>query len=98
MTENRTLRWVRRPALYVGWAFLVAAGLVAAYRMDPYVFGFASLGLAWATGAVAIVGVAAVVLSRRSSGSARLLVAVALLVAAVALAIAFRILGGFNWA
>lgn len=88
----------RSPAFYVGWAVLVAGGLAVAYRVDPYVFGFASLGLAWATGAVAMVGIAAVVLSRRATGRAKLLVTASLLVAAAALAIALRILSGFKWA
>ena len=89
---------VRNPKLYWAWTFVVLVALVAAYPVDPYVFGFASLGLAWATGGIGIVGLAAVVLSKTATARARLAVGAALLIAGVALAVSFRILGGFRWA
>jgi hypothetical protein len=92
------MRVLRASAFYVVWALFVTASLLAAYRIDPYVFGFASLAFAWATGAVAVAGLAAVVFSRGSSGRSKVLVAGALLVAAAAVAVALHTLGGFTWA
>lgn len=92
------LRVLRAPLAYVAWAFCVVAGLLVAYPLDPYIFGFAGLALALATGAVAALGLLFVMFSCGSSARAKLVVAVSLLVAAAAVAAAIRVLGGFKWA
>lgn len=93
----RAMRVLRAPAFYVVWALFVIVGLLSAYWIDPYIFGLFSLGSAWATGVVTLSGLVAVVFSRRSQAHAKLVVGSALLVAAVAVAIALRVLGGFHW-
>lgn len=84
--------------LYWAWSLVVVVALGAAYLFDPHVFGLASLGLAWATGVVGVVGLVAVVLSNAVSTRTRLAVIAALLVTGAAVAVSLRILGGFRWA
>ena len=91
-------RVLSSPAVYCGWAVLVVAALLGTYRIDPYVFAFTALGLAWLTGAVAIVAVAVLALwgwgwTRRR----RLLVAFGLAVAVAAVARALAVLRTFSW-
>ena len=40
----RAMRVLRAPAFYVVWALFVIVGLLSAYWIDPYIFGFFSLG------------------------------------------------------
>lgn len=94
----RTMRVLRGTAFYVVWALFVILGLLASYQVDPFVFGFFSLASAWATGCVVLVGLVLVVLSRGADARSRLVVASALLVAALAVALSLRVLGGFKWA
>lgn len=88
----------RAPLFYINWALLVALALPLSYKTDPYIFGLATLGLAWATGAIALTGLFLVVLSRDSRPRSKALVAGALVLASAAVAIALRLLGGFKWA
>lgn len=91
------MRFLLSPRLYIGWSAFVMMALVASYNFDPYVFGFATLGLAWATGLVAIGGLV-VICSRSASKGSRLVVAVAVLVACLAVAASIAVLDGFKWA
>jgi ABC-type sugar transport system permease subunit len=87
------------PWAYGGWlVFLVAAFLVT-YRIDPYVYAFTVLGLAWVSGLVVAVGIVASVLGKRSGhpGRAAWIGASALAIAATVIA-ALQILKGFRWA
>ena len=92
------MRLVRNPKTYWVWTLIVVAALGGAYPIDPYVFGFVSLGLAWATGGVAVLALVAVVLSRAASARAKVAVCLALLVAGLAIALSLQVLGGFHWA
>ena len=87
------------PWTHLGWlAFLVAAFLVT-YRIDPYVYGFTVLGLAWVSGVVVAVGILAVVLEIRSGrpGRAVWIGASSLATAATVIA-ALQVLRGIRWA
>ena len=86
------------PIVYVAWAAIVVLSLVGTYPVDPYVFGFTALGLAWLTGALTLIGIIACLLPRAVSGAAKAVIVGSLVVAAGAIALAFRVLGGFNWA
>ena len=86
------------PTPYAGWAILVVASLAATYFADPYIFGFTTLGLAWLTGAVALVGLAVCVLSKTTPAAKRLVIVGFLFVAAAAIATALSVLRTFNWA
>jgi hypothetical protein len=92
-------RLASSPLLYGGWALIVVTALVGTYPVDPYVFGFTALGLAWLTGAVAIVAVAAMALWAWDwSWPRRLIVAGAVAVSIAALARALAVLSTFKWA
>lgn len=41
-----------KPYLYISWLFISCLTQVAAYFIDPYVFGFAILWSAWVCGAL----------------------------------------------
>jgi hypothetical protein len=75
------------PTPYVVWAGVVSSALFASYYNDPYVFGFTTLGLAWLTAAMGLLGLAD-----------RAIILGALAVAAAAIAKALDTLSGFNWA
>lgn len=92
------MRILRAPTFHVAWAGVVVIGLLAAYRLEPYIFGLVSLVFAWATAAVAVAGLFMVVLSREASRRARLIVAGSLLLAGTAVAVALQLLRGFSWA
>ena len=92
-------RVLSSPALYWGWAIFAVAALLLSYPIDPYVFGFTALGLAWLTGAVTIAAVAAVALwAWEWTWPRRLLVVSAVAVAVFAVAQALAILRTFKWA
>jgi hypothetical protein len=87
------------PWTHHGWlAFLVAAFLVT-YRVDPYVYAFTVIGLAWISGLVVAVGIVAIVLGIRSGrrGRASWIAASSLATVATVIA-ALVILKGFRWA
>jgi hypothetical protein len=86
------------PVLYVIWALTVLAALCGSYFADPYVFGLATLGLAWLTAAVGILGISIILVSKRLRTRDRAVILAALVIAAAAIAEAFRRLGTFNWA
>ena len=92
------MRFLRNPRSYWAWALIVLVSLGGAYRIDPYVFGLVSLGLAWTTGVVGVVGLVAVVLPRAVSVRSKVAVCAALLVAALAIVASLEVLGGFHWA
>jgi len=92
-------RLLSSPVLYGGWALVVVAALAGTYPVDPYVFGFTALGLAWLTGALAIVAVGAMALWAWDwSWTRRLLVVGGVVVAVAAVARALAILRTFSWA
>jgi hypothetical protein len=95
---GRLQRLLSSPMLYGGWAIFVVAALVVAYPIDPYVFAFTALILAWMTGAVVIAAVAAVALwAWEWSWRRRLLVAAPVALAVFAVAQALGILRTFKW-
>lgn len=85
------------PAPYAGWAILVVASLTATYFAHPYIFGFTTVGLAWLTGVVVLVGFASCVLSPTPTAT-RMVIFGCLFVAAAAIATALAVLQTFNWA
>jgi len=89
---------IANPVIYVTWAVIVVAGLGVAYRTDPYIFAFAAIGLAWVTGAMSLIGLAAALLRRPAHPSARIMIVMALAVAVAAIAVAFGVLRTFKWA
>jgi hypothetical protein len=96
---SRLQRFASSPATYAAWAVLVMAALVATYPVDPYLFAFTALGLAWLTGAVAIVAVGALAFWGWDwTWTRRLLVLAGVTVAVGAVAQALAILRTFSWA
>jgi hypothetical protein len=92
-------RLLSSPWMYGGWAVLVVGALVGTYPVDPYVFGFTALGLAWVTGALTIVAVAALGFWGWEWGwPRRLLVIAAMVVSIAAVARALALLRTFSWA
>ena len=91
-------RLLSDPRLYVAWAVLVVAALYAAYRTDPYIFGFAAFALAGVSGLIAVAGALFVVLRPGSSRSDRLVVLAALLLSGIAVLRALALLKTFRWA
>ena len=92
-------RALSSPLLYGGWAVVVVIGLLATYPIDPYVFAFTALGLAWLTGLVAIAAVAAIGFwGWEWTRTRRLIIAVEMAVAVAAVARALALLRTFNWA
>lgn len=90
-------RLIAAPIGYVAWTAIVILALVGTYPVDPYVFGFTTLGLAWLTGAVALAGILACFL-RETSRAAKAVILVSVLIAAGAVAVALDVLSGFSWA
>ncbi|HZI77899.1 MAG TPA: hypothetical protein VFD69_00225 [Vicinamibacterales bacterium] len=92
-------RVLSSPLLYCGWAVVVVLALVFTYPVDPYLYGFTALGLAWLTGAVAILAVAALGFwGWEWTWGRRLLVVAGVAVAVAAVARALAILQTFKWA
>jgi hypothetical protein len=92
-------RLLSSPLLYGGWAVLVVGALVGTYPVDPYLYGFTALGLAWLTGVVTIAAVAALALWGWAwTWTRRLLVAGAVAASIAAVAQALAILRTFKWA
>jgi len=84
--------------LYGAWAIFVVAALAGAYPIDPYLFAFTTLILAWLTGAVVIAAVAAVALWAWDwSWQRRLLVVAPVTLAVLAVAQALALLRTFTW-
>ena len=91
-------RVLSSPVLYWSWAIFAVAALFFTFPIDPYVFAFAALGLAWLTGAVTIGAVAAVALwAWEWTWPRRLLVVSGIAVAVFAVAQALAILRTFEW-
>jgi hypothetical protein len=86
------------PLPYGVWAATVVTALYATYFVDPYVFGLTTLGLAWLTGAVTLVGLIASLFSKRPRLRDRVIIVVALVIATAAIAKALITLSRFNWA
>ena len=86
------------PVLYWGWAVFAVAALFLTYPVDPYLYAFTALGLAWLTGAVAIAAVAAVAFwAWEWTWPRRLLVVSGVAAAVFAVAQGLAILRTFKW-
>jgi predicted exporter len=84
--------------VYGGWAIFVVASIGVAYPVDPYLFAFTALILAWLTAAVVIAAVAAVALwAWEWSWRRRLLVVAPVALAVLAVAQALALLRTFTW-
>jgi hypothetical protein len=83
-----------RARTYVAWLALLIAVYLATWPIDPYVYGFAVLGLAWASGAAVLC--ALVGAFRSPPARVRLVVVAALIVAANVAA--FAALKTIRWA
>lgn len=94
--RSRTLRIVASPVSYFRWAAFTVAALLAAYPTDPYVFGFTTLGLAWATGFVTLLAIGGLFVAE--GWRARLAVVALAGAAIAAVAKALAILATFRWA
>ena len=86
------------PAPYILWALFVSAALYGAFVVDPHVFGFTTLALAWLTAGVSLVGLATCMFSKRPIRRDRVIIIAALALAAAVLVKALCTLGAFNWA
>jgi hypothetical protein len=92
-------RLLSSPWVYGGWAVLVVTALAGTYPVDPYLYGFTALGLAWFTGALTIAAVAALGFwGWEWSWPRRLSVIAAIAVSIAAVAQALAILRTFKWA
>jgi hypothetical protein len=92
-------RVLSSPVLYWGWAILAIGALFLTYPIDPYVYAFTTLGLAWLTGAVTLAAVAAAALwAWEWTWPRRLLVVSGVALAVFAVAQALAILRTFKWA
>jgi hypothetical protein len=87
------------PWTHGGWLAFVAAAFLVTYRVEPYVYGFTVLGLAWVSGLVVAVGVVAIALGIRSGhrGRSAWIAASSLATAATVIA-ALQVLKGIRWA
>ena len=93
-----TNRYTTSPMPYVVWTLLVSAALYGTYFSDPYLFGFTTLGLAWLTGAIALLGLGACLFSTRPRARDRVIIVVALVLSGAAVARALAVLSTFKWA
>src|SRR5688572_26000428 len=92
VTEPPMRKLITAPILYAAWAAIVIAALVGTYPVDPYVFGFTTLGLAWLTGGMWLLGLVACVLPGAASRGGRVAILGALIIAASAVGVALRVL------
>ncbi len=81
--------FLTRTGTYAAWLAFAVATYVATWFVDPYVFGFAVLGVGSVSGAVAVSGLVAAIrrdgsASRRGVGWLALLIAAASIAAFVA--------------
>jgi len=76
-----------KPLPYVVWLVLSSVILVAAWAIDPYVFGFSAFGTAAISGTMAVIGLC--------FGARTLLWSLA---AAIPTTLAFALLSTYNWA
>jgi len=92
------VRVISSPALYAAWLLLVIVALTGTYFMHPYVFAFTTLGLGWATAAMAILGCAVCVLAKTRGWGAKLTILGYLALSGVAVYAALAVLSTFKWA
>ena len=85
------------PLPYLVWAALVVTALCSSYFTDPYVFGLTTIGLAWLTGAVAITGVVACLVSEHLRFRNCAIIVVAIAIAAASILKALATLETFEW-
>jgi hypothetical protein len=91
-------RLLSSPLLYGGWAVWVLVALIGTYALDPYLYGFTALILAWLTSAVTIAAVGALALWAWDwTWRRRLLVVAAVAVAVASVARALAILQTVSW-
>jgi NADH:ubiquinone oxidoreductase subunit K len=86
------------PWLYAGWALFVVAALGTTCLIDPYVFAFATLIVAWACVPVGLAGLSLALFSSRASRRARASIVLAVVLAGAAVLAAFAFLSTFRWA
>jgi len=89
---------LRRPLAYWIWAIAVTASLIGGYFLHPYLFALVVFVLAGLSIGVAIVGLGMATFGALADARAGLGIVAALTVSAVALGVAFAVLGTFNWA
>jgi hypothetical protein len=92
------MRVVVSPLTYGLWAALVVAALGATYFADPYIFAFTTLGLAYASIGVGLVGLPVSVLARSVGWPARVAILISLALAGAAVITALAALRTFKWA
>jgi len=93
----RITRLLLDSRLHVAWAAFVVLALTVTYFGDPFVFGFTTLGLAWASAAMTVLGVVAVIFPLDRSRRSRLSIAAGILAADCSIAIALITLRSFTW-
>jgi hypothetical protein len=91
-------RLLSNPRTYVLWTGLVVAGLISAYQVDAYLFGFAVFALGAATGVATIAGALFVVAGPGVQPRARWTVVISLLLGVAAVFVAASLLETFHWA
>ena len=90
---------VSSPWTHLAWLAFVLAAFLITYPIDPFVYAFTVLGLAWASGAVVAVALVAIVLLLRSGRAGRAAwIGLASAGTAAATIAALAILKSFRWA
>jgi len=84
--------------LYAGYAVFAVLALISTYFVDPYVFAFTALGMAWLSGALFVVALGIAVLSRTAKRSAKAWMIAFAATALVASVAALAVLRTFKWA
>jgi hypothetical protein len=77
---------------------VVGLSLLGAYFSDPYVFAFTTLGFAWLTAPIALLGLTVSLTPKAGPLGRRLSILGSLALAAAAIAKALATLRTFNWA
>ena len=83
---------------YAAYAVLALLALIATYFVDPYVFAFTALGLAWLSVALFIVALGITLFSKAATSRAKAWIIAFASVAVVASAAALAVLRTFKWA
>jgi hypothetical protein len=90
------VKLIAAPIVYVAWAAIVIVALVGTYPADPYVFEFTTLGLAWVTGAIALLGLAVCVWSGALARRGRVVILASMIAAAAAVGVALPVSSGHD--
>lgn len=95
---QRLERIAINPVTYLVWAASLAAVLFAANRIDPYVFGFATIVAGWISVVPVAAGVVVAATGRSGSAGARAVILVSVIVIIIVVVLALQTLRRIHWA